>query len=110
MEVCGSAHLSDHRIAPLEHDIQLMPPAAVKHCVKRQNKVSAAICDAVTRPSMRVVKNRPVGNQSVQMHHKGVHVMHAPAPQTRNCLSSAAAEIRAIAAQSPVRDRARGSH
>ena len=50
-----------------------MPPAYVKPYVRRQKNDAAdaaAICEAVTRPSMRFVGVRSLENQATLMHHK----------------------------------------
>lgn len=58
MEACGSAHSWAREIQALGHTVRMMPPAYVKAYVKR-NKTDAAdaeaICEAVTRPTMRYV-------------------------------------------------------
>jgi transposase len=58
MEACAGAHHWSRTIASLGHEVRLMPPAYVKAYVRRQkNDLAdvAAICGAVTRPSMRFV-------------------------------------------------------
>ena len=58
MEACATAHYWAREISALGHDVKLMPPAYVKPYVKRQKNDmtdAAAICEAVTRPSMRYV-------------------------------------------------------
>jgi len=55
MEACGSAHCWAREIAKLGHSVRLMPPKYVKAYVKRGKTDAgdaAAICEAVTRPSM----------------------------------------------------------
>jgi transposase len=50
-----------------------MPPAYVKAYVRRQKNDAAdaaAICEAVTRPSMRFVPVRSLENQAALMHHR----------------------------------------
>ena len=50
-----------------------MPPAYVKPYVRRQKNdatYAAAICEAVSRPSMRFVGVRGVESQAILMHHK----------------------------------------
>lgn len=58
MEGCASAHHWAREIAALGHAVRMMPPAYVKPYVKR-NKTDVAdaeaICEAVTRPTMRFV-------------------------------------------------------
>ena len=59
LEASGSAHrLGARTVIKLGHDARMMPPAYVKPYIRRQkNDASdaAAICEAVTRPSMRFV-------------------------------------------------------
>ena len=58
MEACAGAHHWGREIAALGHEVRLMPPAYVKPYVKRgkTDAVDAeAICEAVTRPTMRFV-------------------------------------------------------
>lgn len=58
MEACGSAHYWAQQIGAMGHTVRLMPAVYVKAYVKR-NKTDAAdaeaICEAVTRPTMRYV-------------------------------------------------------
>ena len=58
MEACAGAPLLGRTIAELGHEVRLVPPAYVKPYVRRQKNDladAAAICEAVTRPSMRFV-------------------------------------------------------
>ena len=73
MEACASAYHWAGELAKIGHDVQLMPPEYVKAYVCRQKNDAgnaAAICDAVTRPSMRFVLMRSAENQAALMHHK----------------------------------------
>ena len=73
VEACSSAHHWGRELMALGHNVRLMPPAYVKPYVKRQKNDAAdaaAICEAVTRPSMRFVKVRSIDNQAVLMPHK----------------------------------------
>jgi transposase len=109
MEACGSAHHWGRELVSLGHDVRLMPPAYVKPYVKRQKNDAAdaaAICEAVTRPSMRFVKIRSVDNQAVLMHHKVREMLVRQRTQILNSLRGHLAEIGIIAAQSPVHGRA----
>lgn len=58
MEACGTSHHWSRELSKLGHQVRLMPPAYVKPYVKR-GKTDAndaeAICEAVTRPTMRFV-------------------------------------------------------
>ena len=54
-----------------------MPPAYVKPYVKRQKNDSTdaeAICEAVTRPNMRLVPTKTVEQQSCLMLHRARHL------------------------------------
>ena len=58
MEACATSHYWAREIAGLGHEVRLMPPRYVKPYVKRNKNDAAdaaAICEAVTRPSMRFV-------------------------------------------------------
>lgn len=66
MEACSSAHHWGRLLIALGHDVGLMPPAYVKPYVRRQKNDAAdaeAICEAVTRPSMRFVAVRSIENR-----------------------------------------------
>ena len=59
MEACAAAHHWGRELRKLGHEVRLMPPRYVKPYVKRQKNDAAdaeAICEAVTRPSMRFVE------------------------------------------------------
>jgi transposase len=104
LEACGSAHHWARELIRLGHDARLMPPAYVKPYVRRQKNDSAdaaAICEAVTRPSMRFVPIRSVENQAVLMHHKVRELLVAQRTQLINALRGHLAEIGVIAAQGP---------
>jgi transposase len=63
IEACASSHHWSRELQALGHTVRLMPPAYVKPYIKRQKNDAAdaeAICEAVTRPSMRFPKgSRP---------------------------------------------------
>ncbi len=104
LEACGSAHYWARELIELGHDARLMPPAYVKAYVRRQKNDAAdaaAICEAVTRPSMRFVPVRTVENQATLMHHKARELLVGQRTQLLNALRSHLAEIGIIAAQGP---------
>ena len=73
LEASGSAHHWARELIKLGHDARMMPPAYVKPYVRRQKNDAAdaaAICEAVTRPSMRFVGVRSLENQAALMRHK----------------------------------------
>ncbi|MDR9394141.1 MAG: transposase, partial [Roseovarius sp.] len=58
MEACAGAHYWARELAALGHEVRIMPPSYVKPYVKRGKTDAAdaeAICEAVTRPTMRFV-------------------------------------------------------
>jgi len=66
MEVCATAHYWAREISALGHQVKLMPPAYVKPYVKRGKNDMAdaeAICEAVTRPTMRFVPVKSADRQ-----------------------------------------------
>ena len=104
LEACGSAHHWARELIALGHDARMMPPAYVKPYVRRQkNDASdaAAICEAVTRPSMRFVGVRSLANQASLMRHKVREMLVAQRTQLLNGLRGHLAEIGVIAAQGP---------
>lgn len=59
MEACSTLHHWARELIRLGHAVRLMPPAYVKPYVKRGKTDAAdaeAICEAVTRPTMRFVR------------------------------------------------------
>jgi len=63
MEACGTAHHWARELIKLGHDIRLMPAGYVKPYVKRGKNGALdaeAICEAVTRPTMRFVDVKSV--------------------------------------------------
>lgn len=73
MEACGSAHHWARELKHLGHDVRLMPPQYVKPYVKRGKNDATdaeAICEAVTRPSMRFVPIKATEQQAVLMLHR----------------------------------------
>jgi transposase len=67
------AHFWARELGALGHDVKLMPPAYVKPYVKRQKNDAAdaeAICEAVTRPTMRFVPVKTTEQQGVMVLHR----------------------------------------
>lgn len=78
MEACASAHHWARELIAVGHEVRLMPPAYVKPYVKRGKPDAAdaeAICEAVTRPTMRFVAVKTVEQQEVLMLHKSRGLM-----------------------------------
>ncbi len=77
MEACATSHHWAREITALGHEVRLMAPRYVKAYVKRNKNDMAdaeAICEAVTRPTMRFVEIKTVDQQSVLMLHRTRHL------------------------------------
>jgi len=67
IEACGTAHYWAREIRELGHEVRLMPPSYVAPYVKRGKTDAgdaAAICEAVTRPTMRFVPIKTAEQQA----------------------------------------------
>jgi transposase len=72
MEACATAHHWAREIRALGHEVKLMPPQYVKPYVKSQKNDMAdaeAICEAVTRPTMRFVPTKTTDQQALLVLH-----------------------------------------
>ena len=75
MEACASAHYWAREIQALGHEVRLIPPQYVRPFVKTNKNDAAdaeAICEAVTRPTMRFAPAKSAEQQSVLMLHRAV--------------------------------------
>jgi transposase len=73
MEACATAHHWARELTKLGHEVRLMPARYVRPYVKRHKNDAAdaeAICEAVTRPTMRFVAIKTPEQQSVLMLHR----------------------------------------
>jgi transposase len=73
LEACATAHHWARELTALGHEVRLMPPSYVKPYVKRGKNDAvdaAAICEAVTRPTMRFVPVKSAEQQSVLLLHR----------------------------------------
>ncbi len=101
LEASGSAHHWARELIKLSHDARMMPPAYVKPYVRGQKNDAAAICEAVTRPSMRFVGVRSLENQVALMRHKTREMLVSQRTQLLNGLRGHLTEVGVIAAQGP---------
>src|ERR1700719_1255255 len=104
LEACGSAHHWARELIKLGHDARIMPPAYVKPYIRRQKNDAAdaaAICEAVTRPSMRFVGGRTRENQAALMRHKAREMLVSQRTQLLNGLRGHLTEVGVIAPQGP---------
>jgi transposase len=73
MEACSGSHFWARRLTSLGHKVKLMAPQFVKPYVKGNKHDVAdaeAICEAVTRPTMRFVPIKTIDQQSILAVHR----------------------------------------
>ncbi len=73
MEACGSAHYWARRFREHGHDVRLIAPQFVKAYVKSPKndaRDAEAICEAVTRPTMRFVPIKQLEQHDLQALHR----------------------------------------
>ncbi len=73
METCGGAHYWARKFQAFGHEVRLIQPAFVKPYVKSNKNDRAdaeAICEALTRPTMRFVPLKSVAQQDIQSMHR----------------------------------------
>jgi transposase len=96
MEACATSHHWAREITKLGHEVKLIPPAYVKAYVKRQKNDAAdaaAICEAVTRPSMRFVPVKSADQQSTLAVHRTRNLLVSQCTQLINALRAHLAEL-----------------
>lgn len=102
IEACGSAHHWARELSALGHDVRLMPPAYVKPYVKR-NKTDArdaeALCEAVSRPSMRFVAVKSVEQQCARSLHRARDLLVRQRTQLANAIRGLLYEMGLTAAK-----------
>jgi len=73
LEACGSAHYWARTFKRYGHEVKIMAPQFVKPYIKSNKNDAAdaeAICEAVSRPSMRFVGIKSVEQQDIQCIHR----------------------------------------
>ena len=102
IEACPSAHYWSRRLQALGHMVRLMPPSYVKAYLKRSKNDAndaAAICEAVTRPSMRFVATKSEQQQSGLMLHRSRQLLVCQRTMLSNAIRGHMAELGIIAAK-----------
>ncbi len=100
MEACATSHHWAREIMALGHEVRLMPPRYVKPYVKRNKNDAAdaeAICEAVTRPTMRFVAVKSAERQSVLMVHRTRDLLVRQRTMLVNALRAHMAEFGVVA-------------
>jgi transposase len=100
MEAWASSHYWARELVALGHEVKLMPAQYVKPYVKRGKNDAAdaeAICEAVTRPTMRFVAIKTPEQQSAMMLHRVRLVLCRQRTQLSNALRGHLAEFGMVA-------------
>lgn len=96
IEACATAHHWARVLINLGHEVRLMPASYVKPYVKRQKNDATdaeAICEAVTRPTMRFVPVKSEEQQSVLMLHRARELLVRQRTMLINALRAHFAEL-----------------
>jgi transposase len=100
MEACATAHHWARELTKFGHTVRLIPPSYVKAYVKRSKNDAAdaaAICEAVTRPSMRIVPVKTVAQQGTLSVHRTRDLLIGQRTQLINALRAHLAELGIVA-------------
>jgi Transposase len=102
MEACSGAHHWARELAALGHEVRLMPASYVKPYVKRGKTDRAdaeAICEAVSRPTMRFVPVKSAEVQAALLDHKARDFLIRQQTQTVNAIRAHLAEFGIVVAK-----------
>ena len=113
MEACASAHYWAREIQALGHEVRLIPPQYVRPFVKTNKNGAAdaeAICEAVTRPTMRFAPAKGAEQQSVLMLHRARELLVRQRTMVINALRGHCAELGLIVAQGALEGGGTGCH
>jgi transposase len=102
IEACPSAHHWGRKLQALGHTVRLMPPSYVKAYLKRSKNDAndaAAICEAVTRPSMRFVPIKTKEQQTGVMLHRTRQLLVRQRTMLSNAIRGHMAELGIISAK-----------
>jgi len=102
LEACGTSHYWARDLSALGHRVRLMPPAYVTPYVKR-GKTDAgdaeAICEAVTRPTMRFVAVKSREQQAILALHRARDLLIRQRTQLVNMIRGQLAEFGIVLAK-----------
>ena len=100
IEACSSSHYWARELIARGHEVRLMPAQYVKPYVKRGKNNAAdaeAICEAVTRPTMRFVPVKTPEQQSVMMLHRVRLMLNRQRTQLSNSIRAHLSEFGIVA-------------
>ena len=96
IEACGTSHHWARELTKLGHEVRIMPPAYVKPYVKRSKNDAVdaeAICEAVTRPTMRFVAMKSIEQQAALSLHRVRDILVKQRTQLVNMIRGLLAEF-----------------
>jgi transposase len=100
VEACGTAHHWARVIGRYGHQVRLMPPAYVKPYLKRNKndgRDAEAICEAVSRPTMRFVAVKSIEQQATLAVHTTRALLVRQRTMIANSLRAALSELGIVA-------------
>jgi transposase len=104
MEACATSHYWARELTELGHTVRLMPPAYAKAYVRRNKNDpadAAAICEAVSRPSMRFVATKSSAHRAACGLHKVRGLLIKQRTMLMNTLPGLMAEFGIVVAEGP---------
>jgi len=102
IEACPAAHHWARELQAMGHTVRLMPPSYVKAYLKRSKNDAndaAAICEAVTRPSMRFVAVKTKEQQAALMLHRARQLLVRQRTMLSNAIRGHLSELGIVSAK-----------
>jgi transposase len=102
IEACATAHHWGRELQALGHTVKLIPPSYVKAYLKRSKNDAndaEAICEAVTRPTMRFVPIKTKEQQSALMLHRARQLLVRQRTMLSNAIRGHLAELGVVSAK-----------